>query len=342
MEKIRLGRTGLMVSRSGFGAIPIQRLSFEEAATLLQKAYAGGINFYDTARGYTNSEEKIGMALSHVRSEIIIASKSHASTAEALFKDLETSLTNLKTDYLDIYQLHNPGSCPTQDSELYQAALKAKEQGKIRFISITAHKLDVAIEEVKSGLYDTMQFPLSPLSSDADLTLVQLCKDHDVGVIAMKAMSGGLLKDPTASFAFLRSFGNIVPIWGIQHAWELEQFFELEKNPPAMDAKIEAQIKKDREELSGSFCRFCGYCMPTCPAKIIIGQAARMSLLLRRMRWEQFVTPEGQANMARVKNCTDCGVCKTHCPYDLDIPKLLRSEYEFYLNFLREKGIEEV
>jgi len=323
-----------MVSRSGFGAIPIQRISFDEARDLLLKAYDGGINFYDTARGYTNSEEKIGYALSHVRQDIIIASKTHASTAEGLFKDLETSLNNLKTDYLDIYQLHNPSSSPAADSEIYQAAQKAKQQGKVRFVSITNHRLDLAIEQVKSGLYDTMQFPFSVLSSEAEIEFVELCKSLDVGFIAMKAMSGGLITDPTATFAFLRQFDNVAPIWGIQHTWELEQFLALEQNPPAMDDRLRELIKKDQEELGGSFCRSCGYCMPTCPAKIPIAQAARMSLLLRRMNPARFVAPDGQADMEKIKDCTDCGICKTHCPYDLDTPELLRREYAAYQEFL--------
>ena len=340
MEKMRLGRTELMVSRSGFGAIPIQRLSFTDAGNLLRKAYDGGITFFDTARGYTNSEEKIGQALGDVRSQIVIASKTHASTAEGLFKDLETSLTNLKTDYLDIYQLHNPDHLPGLDDEVYQAAVKAKEQGKVRFVSVTSHRLDLALAEVRSGLYDTVQFPLSVLSADADLELVRLCQELDVGFIAMKAMSGGLITDPTATFAFLRALGNVVPIWGMQHIWELEQFLALENNPPEMNEELQALIEHDRSELSGSFCRSCGYCMPTCPAQIPIAQAARMSLLLRRMNPERFVTPEGIANMEKIKDCIDCGVCKTHCPYELDTPALLRSEYAAFHQYLREHGLE--
>ncbi|MCL2498370.1 MAG: aldo/keto reductase [Symbiobacteriaceae bacterium] len=339
MDKMRLGRTNLLVSRSGFGAIPIQRLSFPEAIALLRQAFDGGITFFDTARGYTDSEEKIGQALGEMRQEVILASKTHAATAAALFKDLETSLTNLKTDYLDIYQLHNPSSLPEAQGELYQAALEAKKQGKIRFISITSHRLDLALEEVRSGLFDTMQFPLSVLSSDEDLELVKLCAELDVGFIAMKAMSGGLITDPTATFSFLRSLGNVVPIWGIQHSWELEQFLELEANPPAMDEKLEAMILHDRQELQGSFCRSCGYCVPTCPAKIPIAQAARMSLLLRRMNPERFITPQGQADMEKIKDCIECGICKTHCPYELDTPALLKREYAFFKAFLAERGL---
>jgi aryl-alcohol dehydrogenase-like predicted oxidoreductase len=335
MEKIRLGRTELLVSRSGFGAIPIQRLSFEEAEKLLRRAYDGGINFFDTARAYTDSEEKIGKALSSVRENIVIATKSPSHTAAEMQKDLETSLQNLKTDYIDIYQFHNPPYIPLENHETYQAALQAKKEGKIRFISVTAHKIDAAKEMVKTGLFDTMQFPLSSLSDEKDFELAELCQKLDVGVIAMKAMSGGLLTDPTASFALLREKKNIVPIWGMQHEWELEQFLKLEENPPVFNDEIKAQIAKDKAELSGNFCRACGYCMPTCPAKIEISTAARISLLIRRTNPRNFALPEFQAKMELVNNCTDCGVCKTHCPYGIDTPKLLRQEYKWYKEYLQ-------
>jgi aryl-alcohol dehydrogenase-like predicted oxidoreductase len=277
MEKIRLGRTGLLVSRSGFGAIPIQRLNFEDAISLLRSAYDGGINFFDTARSYSDSEEKIGQALSHVRKNIILATKSPSHTKDEMVKDLETSLRNLKTDYIDIYQFHNPSFVPDENHEIYQAALQAKKEGKIRFIAATNHKIDLAMEMAKSGLFDTIQFPLSSLSDERDFELVDLCRKLDIGVIAMKAMSGGLLTDPTSSFAVLREKGNIVPIWGMQHLWELEQFLKLEENPPLLNDELKQRIAKDKAELSGNFCRACGYCMPTCPAKIEISTAARIN-----------------------------------------------------------------
>ncbi|MCL2478520.1 MAG: aldo/keto reductase [Treponema sp.] len=336
MDKFILGRTGLSVSRSGFGAIPIQRISFDEAKAILRRAYDGGINFYDTARGYSDSEEKIAYALSDVRHEIIIATKSHASNAEALMKDLETSLSKLKTDYIDIYQLHNPDYLPEYGSDIYQALLNAKKQGKIRFISISNHRLDLAARMVCSGLFDTMQFPISSLSDGKDFELVKLCRELDVGFIAMKAMSGGLITDPAPTFSMLRSYGNIVPIWGIQHMWELEQFLALEANPPELNDEMMKTIERDRAELSGNFCRGCGYCMPGCPAKIPISQAARISLLLRRSVASKLITPDFQAMMKRVDDCQNCGQCSKHCPYNLDTPELLRREYKYYRNYLTE------
>jgi aryl-alcohol dehydrogenase-like predicted oxidoreductase/Pyruvate/2-oxoacid:ferredoxin oxidoreductase delta subunit len=336
MDTFRLGRTGLQVSRSGFGAIPIQRLSFDDAAALLRRAYEGGINFFDTARAYGDSEAKIAYALSDVRARIILASKTMADTPEGFWADLETSLRTLKTDHIDIYQFHNPDFLPDEDHPLYHAALQARREGKIRFISITSHRLDLAVRMVRSGLFDTMQFPLSALSSAEDLSLVALCRAHDVGLIVMKAMSGGLITDPTATFALLRSLGDMVPIWGLQHLWELEQFLALEANPPALTPALRAVIERDKQELAGAFCRACGYCMPTCPAGIQVSTAARMSLLLRRMNPDRFVTPEMQALMENIIHCSDCGLCKAHCPYGLDTPALLRREHALYRAYLAE------
>ena len=161
MKTVVLGRTGIEVNRNGFGALPIQRITPEEAGKLLIKAYENGMNFFDTARSYSDSEFKIGLALSDVRENIIIATKTPSTTTEGFWKDLETSLSLLKTDYIDIYQFHNPSFCPKpgDGTGLYEAMVEAKEQGKIRFIGITNHRLHVAKEAVESGLYDTLQFP---------------------------------------------------------------------------------------------------------------------------------------------------------------------------------------
>jgi aryl-alcohol dehydrogenase-like predicted oxidoreductase len=336
MDKIRLGRTNLLVSRSGFGAIPIQRISFEDAGHLLRKAYDNGINFFDTARGYTDSEEKIGEALSDVRSEIIIATKTPSGDKEAVLKDLETSLRNLKTDYIDIYQIHNPPGLPDPDdpSSVFSGLLEARKQGKIRFIGITNHRLEVVLEAISSGIYDTIQYPLSALSTDADLKVVQECQKQDLGLIAMKALAGGLLTKAAPAFAFLRQYQNVVPIWGIQTESELDEFLGYEKLPPVLDKKMWQLIEQDRAALIGFFCRACGYCMP-CPAGIPIPMAARMSLLLRRMPFQRFMKEDWRKQMMLIKDCQDCGQCKEHCPYHLDTPVLLREMLEDYEEFYK-------
>jgi uncharacterized protein len=343
MEKMRLGKTGLLVGRCGFGALPIQRISMDSAKGLLRKAFDAGITFFDTARYYSDSEEKIGAALSPMRSEITIATKAMAPTRKDVLASLEISLKNLRTEYVDILQLHNPPLLPdVNDPESpYAGLLEAREKGMTRFIGISCHKLSNAQEAAKSGDYDTVQFPLSPLSSEEDLTLASICREHDCGLIAMKALSGGLITNAATSFAFLRQYENVLPIWGIQHDRELDEFLLLEKNPPVLDEGLWNSIRKDKRELSGLFCRGCGYCMP-CPAGIEISWCARMMRLLRRAPSQAFMTDEWQKKMRLINNCTKCGQCKKKCPYDLDTPTLLEKnlqDYEqFYLEFIRKNG----
>lgn len=336
MEKTRLGRTDLWVSRTGFGALPIQRVDFDTARTILRQAYEGGITFFDTARGYSDSEEKLGYALADVRDDIVIATKSSGASDRASLMDrLEISLRNLRTDHVDILQLHNPAVLPDPDDpdSLYAGLLEAKARGMTRFISITNHKLDNALAAARSGLYDTVQFPLSAISSDKDLTLIDVCRQEDVGLIAMKALSGGLLTNATLAFAALRQYDNVVPIWGIQRESELAEFLALEENPPVLDEALRAEIVREKLELSGDFCRGCGYCLP-CPAEIPIPMAARMSFLLRRAPSAGFLTAEWQEKMHRIDDCIDCGHCRDNCPYELDTPALLKRMLKDYDAFL--------
>jgi predicted aldo/keto reductase-like oxidoreductase len=334
MDKIKLGQTNLMVSRSGFGALPIQRVTFEAAKAILRKAYDNGINFFDTARMYSDSEEKLGYALGDVRSNIIIATKSHAKDKKALFTHLETSLKNLKTDYIDIYQLHNPNELPDPEDpgSLYAGLLEAKQKGLIRFIGITNHNINTAIQAAESKRYDTIQFPLSSLSAAGDLKLIDVCKKQGIGVIAMKALSGGLITNAATTFTFLRQYDNLVPIWGIQRISELDEFIALEKNPPVLDEAMWKVIQQDRVELAGDFCRGCGYCMP-CPAGIEIPTQARISLLLNRSPYQKFLEDSFKEKMDLINNCLECGQCKKNCPYGLDTPNLLKRELKKYYDF---------
>lgn len=336
MDRVTLGRTNITVNRNGFGALPVQRVTKEEAKHILQKAYDNGITFFDTARAYSDSEEKLGLALSDVRKNIYIATKTMATTVDKFWQDLETSLQLLKTEYIDIYQFHNPSFCPKPNdgSGLYEAMLEAKQQGKIKFIGLTNHRLHVAREAVESGLYDTLQFPFSYIASSQEEELVKLCKEKNVGFICMKAMSGGLITRSDIAYAYLATFDNTLPIWGIQKESELDEFISYQKNPPIMNEEIEKIIKHDRDELATDFCRGCGYCMP-CPKGIEINTCARMSLLLRRSPSAGWLNEAGQARMKKIEDCIHCGKCKLQCPYGLDTPKLLQRNYEDYKTFLK-------
>lgn len=342
MKNVTLGSTGITVPQNGFGALPIQRVSDEAAVALLRRAYEGGMRFFDTARAYSDSEHKIGLAFGDwgknglpKRDQIYIASKTMATTPEKFWSDLETSLSELRTDYIDVYQLHNIAQAyaPGDGTGLYECMLEAKKQGKIRHISCTAHKIGIAEEAVASGLYETMQYPINYLSSQRELDLIDKCIDANMGFIGMKGMSGGLISNSRAMMAFISPFDNFVPIWGVQRESELDEWLSYFEDTPEMTPELEEFIEGERKELQGEFCRSCGYCMP-CPQGIIINQCARMSLMLRRAPSESWLSEEWQKEMAKIETCLDCRKCAEACPYDLDTPALLRENYEDYKRVL--------
>ena len=301
MANVTLGRTGIVVEQNGFGALPIQRVGFEEAGKLLNRALDGGMNLIDTARAYSDSEEKIGRAIAHRRREYTLATKTGATTPEGFRHDLDTSLRLLKTDHIDIYQFHCAGQCYRPDDG--------------------------------TGMYECMQFPFSYLAGERDIALVERCKRQDVGFIAMKGLSGGLINNSRAACAFIAQYANVAAIWGVQRDWELEEFLSYIGNPPAMTADIRALIDHDRQELSGDFCRGCGYCMP-CPQGIQINNCARMSQMIRRAPSADWLTPEWQERMLRIESCLRCGKCMKHCPYGLKIPDLLQKNLADYKRIL--------
>ncbi|MDO5415780.1 MAG: aldo/keto reductase [Lachnospiraceae bacterium] len=338
-QNVTLGSTQITVNKNGFGALPIQRISEEEAVRLLHKAYESGINFYDTARAYSDSERKLGAAFHQIRERLFIATKTEAVEVKSFWEDLNCSLETLQTDYIDIYQFHNPDFCPKpgDGTGLYEAMLEAKAQGKIRHIGITNHRLAVAREAIESGLYETLQFPFCYLASDADLELVELCRQKNMGFISMKALSGGLITDSAAAYAWQAQFDHVLPIWGMQKESELDEFLSYIDNPPAMTPERKALIEKDRKELYGNFCRGCGYCMP-CPAGIEINNCARMSLMIRRAPSAPLLSEENQEKMKKIQDCLHCGACMSKCPYGLNTPKLLEDNYKDYMEILEGKA----
>lgn len=335
MGIVTLGRTNIRSDKNGFGALPVQRVTVDTAGVLLNKALDAGITFFDTARSYSDSEEKLGLALSGRRSEITLATKTPSTTVEGFWKDLDTSLQMLKTDYIDIYQFHNPDFCPLpgDGSGLCEAMAEARAMGKIRFIGLTNHRMDIAREAVLSGFYDTLQFPFSYLATDEEVALAELCREHQVGFIAMKALCGGLLNNAAAAYAWLDRFDHVLPIWGIQRESELDEFISYIDNPPRFSAELAAIIEADRRELAGNFCRGCGYCMP-CPVGIEINNCARMSQLIRRSPSARWLEPAEQVKMNQIDQCVMCRQCSAKCPYGLDTPMLLQQHLADYRSIL--------
>ena len=339
MQKITLGRSGLVVPRNGFGALPIQRIGMDDTVRLVRRALDGGMYYFDTARFYTDSEEKLGVALKGRRKEVIISTKTGATTAEGFWKDLETSLRLLQTDYVDLYQFHNPAFCPKpgDGSGLYEAMQEAVRQGKVLHIGITNHRQFVAREAIESGLYETLQYPFSYLASDDDLDIVEKTRQANMGFIAMKGLSGGLITHSAIAYAYLAQFDHVAPIWGIQREKELDEWLSYQDNPPKLTDEMLAVIEHDRKELSGDFCRGCGYCQP-CPVGIQIQDCNRMSLFLRRAPHSVYLTEEWYREMMKIDGCLHCNHCVQHCPYGLDTPNLLVRNKEDFLNFWRNRN----
>lgn len=340
MATITLGRTGLRVEQNGFGALPIQRISKSEAVRLLRRAQEGGMTYFDTARAYTDSEEKLGAAFGGLRDKVVIATKTMAKSAEAFWDDLHTSLRQLGTDYVDVYQFHTPPFCPKpgDESGLYDAMLQAKRQGKVRFIGITNHRLDVAHEAVSSGLYDLLMFPFSYISSEKELAVADACLEKGMAFVAMKALCGGLITDSAAACAWVARHPGVLPIWGIQRERELDEFLSYIPTPPQLDEGLRAVIERDRRELQGDFCRGCGYCMP-CPQGIQINSCARASVMMRRAPAINFLSEAGQEMMKKIEDCIGCGQCAAKCPYGLDTPALLQRNYQDFKEVLAGKPL---
>lgn len=342
MKQIVLGSTGIKVSQNGFGALPIQRVSKEEAVMILREAYEGGMRFFDTARAYSDSEEKLGAAFGDgwvKREDIVIATKTPAKTPEDFWKDLDISLNKLKTEYIDIFQFHLMGECwkPDDGTGMYECMLEARKKGLIRHIGGTAHKIGVAKEIADSGLYETLQYPFSYLASDMEKELVQICNKNNVGFIAMKGLAGGLITNSRAAMAFVSQYDGIIPIWGIQRKSELDEWLSFFDKTAEMDEEIKAFIEAERQELRGEFCRGCGYCMP-CSVGIQINQCNRMALMLRRAPSKDWLSEHWQNEMEKIENCINCGVCLTKCPYELQIPELLRKNLQDYREVLNGKS----
>lgn len=338
MNTVTLGSTGITSPQNAFGALPLQRIPEEQAIHLLRRAYEGGMVYFDTARSYSNSEGRVGKAFKGMRDEVFIATKTMATTPERFWADLETSLSELQTDHIDVYQLHNIQQCyrPGDGTGIYECMLEAKRQGKVLHLGVTAHKIGVAEEAIESGLYETLQYPFNYLSMPREVALVEKCAAANMGFVVMKGMSGGLLTNGRAAMAFMNEHPHALPIWGMQREDELDEWLSYMDDTPVLDDELRAFIEGERKELAGNFCRSCGYCMP-CPVEISIKDCARMSLMLRRAPSASWLTERWQAEMAKIDDCIECRQCESRCPYELPIPELLKQNLEDYRNVMAGK-----
>jgi predicted aldo/keto reductase-like oxidoreductase len=335
MEKIRLGKTNLMCSRIGFGGIPLQRVSEEEAIAVVRHCLDMGINFFDTATNYTTSEEHIGKAIKGYRREdILIATKSHSRPPQELRKDLELSLRRMDIDYIDLYQFHDVRD--GEDTELIlkpggtlDAVKKAKKEGLVRHIGVCAHRMQAAIPLLKTGEFETMQFPFNYITDEAKDELIPLCKEMDVGFIVMKPLAGGVLPNAKLGFKFLLQFPEILPIPGIQSIAEIDEIVAIEKSSRLTAGELE-EIERLRKELGKQFCRRCDYCQP-CAADINISDVMYSNSLWNRQPLQKIFSGRFSAQMEKVNDCIDCGECEERCPFDLPIREIMARNYDLYL-----------
>ncbi len=334
METIRLGKTEMMVSKLGFGGIPIQRLSEDDAVAVVRRCLDLGITFLDTANGYTTSEERIGKAIKGRRQGLVLATKTHARTAEGVKSDLKLSLERLGVDSIDLYQFHG-----VSDSDNLKMVLdpngpmavleEAKRAGQVKHIGITSHSMDIAKEAVKSDRFETIMFPFNFITSEPADELLPLTREHDVGFIAMKPLAGGMLDNATIAFKYLFQFPDLVPIPGIEKIHEIEEIVQILEGPRQMTEAEEQEMQRLRDELGTRFCRRCEYCQP-CTVEIPITTVMTSTSFFKRMPPERFFSGMVETAMEKAANCTECGECEERCPYNLPIREMIAEQVKWY------------
>ena len=333
MDYISLGKTGLKVSAVGFGGIPIIRLQTDEAVKVLCHAFDQGITFYDTANMYRDSEAKIGQALSCVRHKIIIATKTTMRDAIGFRQHLERSLKAMKTDYIDLYQFHQVANDEewgkiTKDYGAWGEAEKAKQEGKIRFLGVTSHNLQMAVKLARTGLFSSVQFPFNFIEQEAKEELHKYCREKGIGTIVMKPFAGGVIDNAAIAFKYLRQFPDVIPIPGFDSEKSIDEIVSIYNHQNDITSYDLDLMEKYRQELGKVFCRCCEYCQP-CPNGVLITPAMGYPIVASRM------SPKVSVDFLKVpmestQLCDECGVCIEKCPYDLPIPDLLKKNYDLF------------
>jgi len=334
LDYIRLGKTNMMVSRLGFGGIPIQRVAEKKAISVVKRCLEHGITFIDTANAYTTSEERIGKAILGQRDKVILATKSTARNSEEINSHLQLSLKQLSVEHIDLYQFHNVSDFNTLEAILEPGGPidfveKAKSEGKIRHIGISSHQIDVAKEAVRSDRFETILFPFNFITCEAADELLPLARKHDVGFIAMKPLAGGMLDNIGIAFKFLFQFPDIVVIPGIEKIKEIDEIVDLIRGPLTITETEWEEIKRLRLELGTKFCRRCDYCQP-CTTEIPISSAIGFRSIMKRLPPQRLFSGRFADVMEKAANCIECGECEERCPYQLPIREILKEQVALY------------
>jgi hypothetical protein len=337
MKTVRLGRTGLTVSRVGFGGIPIQRLTDTEAVRVVQRCLDLGVTFLDTANGYTTSEERIGRALAASpgrREQVVLATKTGARDRVTAQEHLELSLQRLNVETIDLWQFHNVGSFEAYEQVLgpggaMEAAQQALEAGKVRHIGITSHSMEVALEAVTSGRFETIQFPFNFVTSEPADKLLPLVEEHDLGFIAMKPFAGGMLADAKLAIKYLLQFDAVVPDPGIETTEEIEEVLDIVNGPWELTAQERQAMENFRAQAGARFCRRCEYCQP-CPQGVRISTIMNLPSFLKRFSEEKLLEGWIADAIQTGENCIECGECEEKCPYHLPIREMIIENIALY------------
>ena len=327
MEYITLGKTGLRVSKMGFGGIPIQRVTAEEAKALLEAVEAAGVNYIDTARGYTVSEELIGQAIEGRRDKFVLATKSMARDREAMAKDIETSLGNLRTDYIDLYQIHNPSVQQLEQvcapGGALEALLEAKEAGRIGHLGLTAHSLEVFQRALELDWVETVMFPYNIVETQG-ADLMEQAAEKNVGFIGMKPLAGGAIEDAALALRYIAANPHVsVVIPGMYAPGEVAQNAAAVADAAPLSQEEQDRMEQIRKELGTSFCRRCNYCAP-CTVGISIPNAFLFHGYLSRYGLADWARSRYEAMPAKAGDCVECGACEERCPYQLPIREMLK------------------
>ena len=327
MEYITLGKTGLRVSKMGFGGIPIQRVTAEEAKALLEAVEAAGVNYIDTARGYSVSEELIGQAIEGRRDKFVLATKSMARDREAMAKDIETSLGNLRTDYIDLYQIHNPSVQQLEQvcapGGALEALLEAKEAGRIGHLGLTAHSLEVFQRALELEWVETVMFPYNIVENQG-ADLMEQAAEKNVGFIGMKPLAGGAIEDAALALRYIAANPHVsVVIPGMYAPEEVAQNAAAVADAAPLSQAEQDRMEQIRKELGTSFCRRCNYCAP-CTVGISIPNAFLFHGYLSRYGLADWARSRYEAMPAKAGDCVECGACEERCPYQLPIREMLK------------------
>ena len=340
MEKVRFGKTGLMVSRIAFGGIPIQRLSIPEAADVVRGVIDMGVNFIDTAHTYTDSEEKIGLAIKGIpRDRLVIATKSFGRDRKTFLENLDLSLRRLGTDYIDVYQHHNIMSLDEYETIMgeggaFEGMTEAIRAGKVRFPAFSSHSVPLTVHIMRDGNFAAVQLPFNYIDDDAAKEAIPLAKEMDMGFIAMKPFGGGMLSDANLTIKYLLQFDNVVPDPGIEKLPEMAEIIRILESGEMFSGDDAAEVAKLKSEYGDSWCHRCDYCQP-CPQGIGIWSALNIESFMKRLSFQHARSMQG-GNMESARGCLQCRECVGRCPYNLDIPNLIKEKLAVWDRFLAE------